>query len=111
VGAGRKLAPEDIEQKQNQSNKSLVSKSNSIAKQVSSRIHEFQGDEPVLLIRLPKQYLSCSTLELPIGPFLTSEFRPTTVIFLTCYRISGKPTHGLNRAAGVYRQSVLSAGV
>jgi hypothetical protein len=87
MGAGRTSVPEEVEQtQQNQSNQYLVSESNNLGsvnapgvpaslweKQVSWRVQEFQGDEPVLLIRLIKHYLTSRTLELPIRPFLSSE--------------------------------------
>lgn len=84
-------APEEVEQRQqNQSNQYLVPKRNDLGtvnatgvpsnlrkKQVVWTVHEFHGDVGAWFIGHLKQYLSKRGLELPIGPFLSSEQTPS----------------------------------
>jgi hypothetical protein len=80
-------APEEVEERQqNQSDQNLVPKRNDLGTvnatgvpanlrkmQVVWTVHEFHGDEGTWFIGHLKQYLSNRGLELPIGPFLSSE--------------------------------------
>ena len=86
-------APEEVEERQqNQSNQYLVPKRNDLGTvnaagvpanlrkmQVVWTVHEFHGDEGAWFIGHLKQYLSNRGLELPIGPFLSSDFRATVI--------------------------------
>ena len=88
-------APEEVEERQqHQSNQYLVPKRNDLGTvnatglQVVWTVHEFHGDEGTWFIGHLKQYISNRGLELPIGPFLSSE--QTLSYFQTWNRTSGR---------------------